>query len=44
MAADACPAAQPLCLCGIRGCTAHGTWVNEDIDWRKPRKKRKRAR
>lgn len=42
MAAETCPAALPLCLCGIRGCTAHAAWINAEIDWRKPRKKRQR--
>lgn len=42
MAAETCPATLPLCLCGVRGCTQHDAWKVEDIDWRKPRKKRLR--
>lgn len=44
MAVEPCPASLPLCLCGVRGCKEHGAWVNQEIDWRKARKRRKRNR
>jgi hypothetical protein len=44
MAAETCPAAHPLFLCGVRGCTEHEAWTVAEIDWRKPRKKRTRHR
>jgi hypothetical protein len=46
MATETCPAALPLCLCGIRGCAfaeQHRTaWTIREPKQRRPRKKRRR--
>lgn len=46
MAAESCPAAEPLCVCGIRGCDLaaqhRSAWTVPEPKFRRPRRKHRR--